>query len=289
MPHYTIPGGSKYSSSSSSSSSIPPSQIQPQRHYTHRRDDSGYRSRYEFDENDVHIDESFEASEGAYRRSTYGEQSIERPHNINSNTRYYTDSSESGSPEEHSSRYSSIPQRRSEGRYSGSSYDIPAGRQRVMPAPRITISEYDYNDTEGGYTFYPQAPRQQPYSQTDARPHPRYESLYYPDREEVNSAQSSSAGRGPYSNRTYQRHHHSPSSSSQDLYNRRMSTNTSSPLRHAPSMSSNYSNYSRRDSESRYYSTSPPSPDRLEQSTRVNGYGRVPLWYEERQAFTRYT
>jgi len=262
----------------SSSSRLQGGQLQSERsqgRYTtshHHRDDFGYRSsRYETEDEDSSGAEahtySTRRSEHRRVRSTgsgsYGgsisqlqTEPLDREHDMRYYNYTHEEESPTGTSHGHGKRRSEL-----EGRYSYSER-IPAPtsereRARVMqPAPRITVSEYD--GLEYGYT-YPASSSVRHESQRHPEQYPRQTPAY----------------QDPYRSRTSSQYY-SPSISNSP------SAGGAYPLRRVPS------------NQSDRYSVSPPSPTAYPegvqmQPVQVNRYGRVPLWYEEREAFTRYS
>lgn len=231
----------------------------------HRRGDSGYRSYYEA-ENDEFSELEEREQRHAYRPrhhrtpGLYDRQSPDSP--VDDRYTYGLEYSPARAPDTHPEGIS-VPA-------PYSAYALGAA-----PAPKITVSAYDYEGYE--YTHQPQQPDSHIYQQH----HKRYPEHDYSEEDPRGPVpQDSYSGHRVYSpesphdpyhsNNSYSRHHNHPQSP----------TSSSHHLKRIPSSVSKYSDR---------YSASPPSPTEPETSRGVNSYGRVPLWYEERVAFTRYT
>ena len=233
----------------------------------HHRGDSGYRSHYEAG------NDEFSEREERERRRAY------RPRHHRASDLYDRQSPDNPVNDQYEYSPAIAPDTHPEG------ISVPAPYPAYTlgaSAPKITVSAYDYEGYE--YTHHPQ----QPDSHIHQQHHKRYPEHGYPEEDPRRPVpQDSYSGRrvySPESSHDPYRSNHSYSRQSYSHYNHPQSPTASSyHLRRIPSSVSNHSE--------RYSASppSPPSPTDSEASREVNGYGRVPLWYEERVAFTRYT
>ncbi|KAF8424195.1 hypothetical protein EV426DRAFT_707947 [Tirmania nivea] len=270
MPHYTaVP--IEYSTSSTR----PPGAGRiTSRAYSrgHHCGDSGYRSHYEAENNELPEREERHAHRSRHHRTSglyYGRQSPENPvDNRYSYELEYSPAVFTTAPE--------VTYTYPEGISVPAPY--PAHALGAESAPKITVSACEYEAYE--YTSHPQQPDS----------HNQHHQIRYPEHDHSEENPRRSVPQDSYSGR-----HVYPSESSHDPYRSNHSysgqlyshhnhpqspTASSYHLRRIPSSVSNHSERSL---------ASPPSPTDSETSREVNSYGRVPLWYEERVAFTRYT
>ena len=276
MPHYTaVPIEYSTSSPRPSRASRVSSRAYSRSHHPR---DSGHRSHYEA-ENDH--DEFSKREEREWRRAyeprhrTSGSdsrQSLDSP--VDDRYSYeYPHTMPTTAPEVAYTRSEAIPV----------PAPYPTHAIGAVPAPKITVSAYEYEGFE--YTYHPQ----QPDSHTNQQ-HRHYHKGY-PEHDGYEGdpcgpvPQDSYSGHCVYStesshDRPYRSSHSYPRQSYSHHNHPQSPTMSSHHLRRDPSSASNYSGR---------YSASPPSPTESETSREVNSYGRVPLWYEERVAFTRYT
>ena len=127
-------------------------------------------------------------------------------------------------------------------------------------APRITVSEYGYEAGAINSHKHIYPPQVQTHHHTSRE-----------QRDRGHSRPIRGSGSNEYRHETHSEYSQCPSPSG---------------LRFSTAVSYDSTSYTTR------YSTSPTSPTFSEMSTpprEMNTYGRVPLWYEEREAFTRYS
>jgi len=268
MPHYTtVPIEYSTSSRPSGASRVPYSR-------GHSREGSGYRNHYEAENGEFSEREEWE------RRHFHGSRHRQTP------SSYSRQSPDSPVSDRYSYEYPpTVPTTAPEAAYIHPEgipipAPYPAHTVEAARAPKITVSAYEYEGYE--YTYHPQQPDSHIHQQ-----HHHYQKRY-PEPDHYSEDPHGQVPQDPYIERhvypTEPFHYNSGHSYSHQSHSRR--NPPQSPLassHHLRRIPSTMSNHSER------YSASPPSPTDSEVSRQVNSYGRVPLWYEERVAFTRYT
>jgi len=267
MPHYTtVPINYSTSSPRPLGAGRVSSRAYPRGHH---RGDSGYRSHYEAenDEFSERVERERRHAYGSRHHRTSDLYDRQSPDNPVDNQYSYG----------HGYSPATVPDTHPEGISVPAPY--PAHALGAASAPKITVSAYDYEGYE--HTYHPQ----QPDSHIQQQHHKGYPEHDYSEEDPRGPVpQDSYSGRHVYSPESshdpYNSNHSYPRQSYSHHKHPQSPTSSSYHLRRDPSSASNHSER---------YSASPPSPTDSEASREVNSYGRVPLWYEERVAFTRYT